>query len=88
MADAGLDLSAHRATRIAELTGKDFDQVFAMSPAHLEAVEDWGGKLLSTLRDEEVAVEDPYGGSLEVYRNSFEQIRHYLDVLKKGPAEA
>lgn len=82
VAEIGLDLSGHRACPIAELEDEEFDRVLVMGPEHLSAVEPWGGELLSALSGENSPISDPYGGSLERYRETLNELRRHLDVFK------
>lgn len=82
VAEIGLDLSDHRACPITDLKDRQFDRVLVMGPEHLKAVESWGGELLSALSGEDSPVPDPYGGSLERYRETLSVLKYHLDAFK------
>jgi protein-tyrosine-phosphatase len=78
----GLDLSGHRSRSIERYSGTRFDLVLAMSESHLANLENWKtARLLSSLRDLDRRVSDPFGCDVEQYRSTFKEIRYYLDVL-------
>lgn len=82
--ELGLDLADHKSQSVGELEGEQFDRVFTMGPEHLLGLP-WKARLLSSLRDEAVAVNDPFGGDMESYREALRQIRYYLDVFDGEP---
>ena len=84
VAEIGLDLSEHRACPIGDLEDEEFDRVLVMGPEHLTAVKPWGGELLSALCGENSPVLDPYGGSLERYRETLSELRRHLDFFKEA----
>lgn len=82
--ETGKDLLAsHRARKLDEIDLSKFDHIITMEKG---IKEDIPGKnvyylLEFTGRDEDV--NDPYGGTLDTYRSSFEQIREGMDAFLK-----
>ena len=83
----GLDLASHRARRLNPELVQQADLVLTMSQSHLPAVNALGGgskahRLGSYAGrqgiDAEVA--DPIGGSLDEYRETYDQIRALIDA--------
>lgn len=86
MKEEGLDLSSHRSSSLSGRDFSDFDRILVMTPRHLDFVPS-NGELLSELRGDKKAVRDPFGGSLSIYRETFREIRYYLDSLQDEPGE-
>jgi len=84
--EKGLDLSAHMARQVTEALIEDADLVLGMSLPHVQRSELMGGRGKSFLlgayggmdRDH-AEVEDPYGGDLDDYRNTFMQLESLLE---------
>ena len=87
-----VDLSIHRARLLSREMVAAADLILAMSPHHLERVEALGGKGKAHLLTEfashgttDRAVGDPFGGDLDVYRSTYEElereIRRALDRI-------
>jgi protein-tyrosine-phosphatase len=83
--EAGLDLSAHRARLLDRTMVKEADLLLAMSRGHVSRVERLGGEgkvhLLSEyagLGGEEPEIRDPYGGDVDGYRTTLEQLERLL----------
>ena len=89
MREAGLDLSRQRAQQLEPGMIRAADLVLVMEQYHrervVELVPDAGGRtrlLLSFVgRDEEVG--DPFGGPIEVYRRTLEQMRPALEQVAR-----
>ena len=80
MAEMGVDLKAHRsrALRFDELPSTDW--FVAMTPSHAAALSSAG---VSPDRIYVLNVPDPFGGNLEVYRQSRDQISTAVDRFLK-----
>lgn len=87
-----LDLSAHRTRQLTKELVAEADLILTMGPHHLERVEALGGSgkayLLhgyATHGDSQAAVSDPFGGDLDVYRATYQELdqtlRRVLDRL-------
>ena len=79
--ERGLDLSQHRARQVTpEIVGAA-DIILTMGPHHLDRVEALGGEGKTFLLTDYAshgasrrAVSDPFGGDLEVYRATYEEL--------------
>jgi protein-tyrosine-phosphatase len=83
--EKGLDLSAHMAQQVTEALVDDADLVLGMSLPHVQRAQMLGGRAKSHLlgtyagKDRDHAeVEDPYGGDLDDYRNTYMQLESLL----------
>lgn len=81
----GLDLSAHRARQLTADHVAAADLVLGMSPHHVERAVALGGRDKSFMLGEYAGrpaataqVEDPFGGDLEEYRRTYEQLEQLL----------
>jgi protein-tyrosine phosphatase len=81
----GLDLSAHTARQLTTTMVETADLIFGMSPHHVQRAEQMGGMgkahLLGTWAGRDAdhdEVPDPYGGDLEEYRVTCDQLDGYL----------
>ena len=81
----GVDLSEHRARQLTREIIADQDVVLVMGPHHLERAEALGGESKSHLLthyaahgSSDRAVSDPFGGDLEVYRATYEELEHEI----------
>jgi protein-tyrosine-phosphatase len=90
--ERGLDLSAHRSQQVTRDLVAGYDLILAMGPHHLERVEALDAlrhaHLLSAFAsggERADAVSDPFGGDLDVYRDTFRElerdIRRVFDRL-------
>jgi protein-tyrosine-phosphatase len=77
----GIDISTHRARAVTPELLSQYDLVLAMSPHHLERVEALGARgkafLLTsyaTHGSSNRAVGDPFGGELEAYRETYDEL--------------
>ena len=83
--EKGLDLSAHTAQQVTEAHVADADLVLGMSPSHVQRAQMIGGRgkshLLGAFAGEDrdhAEVDDPYGGDLDDYRNTYMQLESML----------
>lgn len=83
--EGGLDLSGHSARLLTQPMIDAADLVLAMAPAHVARIESLGGEGRTWLVGEyvgrsgtEAEVDDPFGASLEAYRDTFAQLDDLL----------
>jgi len=81
----GVDLSDHRARQLTREIVVDQDVILVMGPHHLERAEALGGEGKSHLLthyaahgSSDRAVSDPFGGDLEVYRATYEELEREI----------
>jgi protein-tyrosine-phosphatase len=86
--ERNLDLNAHRARQLSRDVVDRADLVLAMGAHHLERIEALGGAgkahLLTAYasRGQDTrTITDPFGGDLEAYRNSADEIARLLDAV-------
>jgi protein-tyrosine-phosphatase len=86
----GLDLSEHRARQLSPELVAGSEIILAMGPHHVERAEALGGAgrtwLLKGFIDatRAVAVSDPFGGDLDTYRATYEELdREIGDLLDR-----
>jgi protein-tyrosine-phosphatase len=84
----GVDLSGHRARQLTREIVVDQDVILVMGPHHLERAEALGGEGKSHLLthyaahgSSERAVSDPFGGDLEVYRATYEELEREIKLV-------
>ena len=85
----GLDLGDHRARTLSPELVAHADLILAMGPHHLDRAEALGGTGKSLLLtsyaggNESVAraVSDPFGGSLDVYRATFDELTREISAV-------
>jgi protein-tyrosine-phosphatase len=77
----GVDLSGHRARQLTREIVQENDVILVMGPHHLERAEALGGEGKAHLLTHyaahgstDRAVSDPFGGDLEVYRATYEEL--------------
>lgn len=80
----GLDLSAHRARPLTADLVQGADLILTMGPHHLERAEALGGTgrtwLLTGYSGAEArAISDPFGGDLDVYRATFDELSREVE---------
>ena len=91
----GVDLSEHRARQLTREIVMEQDVILVMGPHHLERAEALGGEGKSHLLTDyaahgasDRAVSDPFGGDLEVYRATYEELeREIKRVFDRMAAE-
>ena len=93
--ERSLDVGRHRAREVTAQIVADHDLILAMGPHHVERLEQLGGRgkahLLTTFASRgasERSVSDPFGGDLEVYRGTYDEldreVRRALDRMPHG----
>jgi len=86
MDDYNIDLKKHRSTMLTRDLVKDIDHVFTMTEGHrlqVASIDTGLEAKTKLLLDFSIGgnVADPYGGSYEVYKECFEQMKQALDNL-------
>jgi protein-tyrosine-phosphatase len=90
--ERSIDLSQHRSQQLTRELVAASDYIFAMGPHHLERIEAMGGEgkahLVTTYASggsSDRSVSDPFGGDLDVYRATCDElqleVRRLLDRL-------
>jgi protein-tyrosine phosphatase len=82
----GVDLSAHRSRRATTALLRQADLVLVMERSHLEAVKNLGAESARAFvisewpapGEPELAVSDPFGGSIEAYEECWRRIRRHV----------
>jgi protein-tyrosine-phosphatase len=81
----GLDLSAHRARLLTRELVQQADIILTMARHHRARVEELGGDGRTYVLGEyagrsgpEAEISDPFGGELEVYRRTFEELEELI----------
>jgi protein-tyrosine-phosphatase len=84
----GVDLSGHRARQLTREIVVEQDVILVMGPHHLERAEALGGEGKAHLLthyaahgSSERAVSDPFGGDLEVYRATYEELEREIKLV-------
>ena len=84
----GLDLSAHMSQPLTPEMARWADLILGMGPSHLVGVAELGGAekaaLVTDFVDDEslgTAIEDPFGGDLNDYRETYQQLEHAVAGL-------
>lgn len=93
--EQGLDLGDHRARQLSPEIVASADLILAMGPHHLDRAEALGGSGKSWLLTAYAnggasarAVSDPFGGNLDVYRATFDELtREIIAVLDRVAAD-
>lgn len=88
LAEQGIDLSAHRSTRLSPELVEWADLILAMSASHAFALAELGGGAKTALvtdflEGDEIGqnVEDPYGGAVEDYRRTRDVLARAISGL-------
>jgi protein-tyrosine-phosphatase len=83
--ERNVDLGGHRARQLTREIVQSSDVILAMGPHHLERIEALGGEgrayLLSQFAASgatERAISDPFGGDLEVYRSTYDELEREI----------
>ncbi len=86
----GLDLSAHRARLLTRELVQQADVILTMARHHRARVEELGGNGRTFVLGEyagrsgpEAEISDPFGGELEVYRQTFEELEELVKAAVK-----
>jgi protein arginine phosphatase len=84
----GLDLSEHQSQPLTAELIDWADLVLGMGPSHLVGVAELGGAekvaLVTDFLDDDAlgsAIEDPFGGDVEAYRETYQQLEHAIEGL-------
>lgn len=84
----GVDLSGHRARQLTREIVQENDVILVMGPHHLERAEALGGEGKAHLLTQyaahgsgDRAVSDPFGGDLEVYRATYEELEREIKLV-------
>ncbi len=84
----GLDLNAHRSQVLTQELVERADLILTMSPHHRERAQVLGGTgrthLLTDYAERSAAgraVQDPFGGELEVYRETFDELAREIALV-------
>lgn len=85
MAAWGLSLKQHRAQAVTPQLLEWADEVWAMTPGHLEALTRAYPAYQGKYRAFSPAIPDPYGSSAEVYRSVARLIRDQLAAIAGKP---
>lgn len=91
MRDINIDISDHKSIQVDKTLIEDSDLVLTMSTSHKNAIlasyplyEDKVFNLLEYAYDMDKDVEDPYGGSLEIYEMTRNEIyKAIVDIVEK-----
>lgn len=91
MRDINIDISDHKSIQVDKALIEDSDLVLTMSTSHKNAIlasyplyEDKVFNLLEYAYDMDKDVEDPYGGSLEIYEMTRNEIyKAIVDIVEK-----
>jgi protein-tyrosine-phosphatase len=83
MREMAVDLSGHRARQLNVEIVQEVDLVLGMTPKHAEQARAIVGtnvavRILGEYAGRDEAVDDPFGGSVEVYRRTAHRIRRLL----------
>ena len=86
--ERNIDLSQHRSQQLTRELVAASDYIFAMGPHHLERIEAMGGEgkafllaAYATNGSSDRAVSDPFGGDLDVYRATADELQQDVKRL-------
>lgn len=86
--ERGLDLTTHRSQPLTPELIQWADLILGMGPSHLVGVAELGGAeklaLITDFLDDDAlgtAIEDPFGGGVEQYRETYLQLDHAIEGL-------
>ncbi|MEX2283498.1 MAG: low molecular weight protein arginine phosphatase [Gemmatimonadota bacterium] len=86
--EQGLELAAHRSQSLSTELIAWADLILGMGPSHIVGVAELGGAektaLVTDFLDDDAlgtAIEDPFGGEVEQYRETYEQLEHAVEGL-------
>ncbi len=89
--EMGLDLESHRSIPLTEEVVASSGLLLCMGGHHLRRVEELGGagraRLLAEAAGEQGEVDDPFGGSLEAYRATFDQLERLVMAVLDATAQ-
>ncbi len=82
-----LDLNAHRSRQLSSEIVDESDLILAMGPHHVERIEALGGAGKTHLftdyaerSDEGRAIVDPFGGGLDIYRSTTDELERMVGL--------
>jgi protein-tyrosine-phosphatase len=90
----GVDLSHHRARLLTRELVQEATVILTMSRSHLARVRELGGGGRAHLigeyagLDDDVEINDPYGGELEEYRETFRRLQSLLPAVVRRVTES
>lgn len=83
-----LDMNAHRSRQLSREIVADADLILAMGPHHVERIAALGGAGKTHLitdyaerSDEGRAIVDPFGGGLEIYRHTVDELERIVALV-------
>jgi protein-tyrosine-phosphatase len=83
----GLDLSGHRARMLTPSLASESDLILAMGRSHAQRAAELGGRRVALLgefagaRGPDAEVPDPIGGTLDDYRDTWDQLERFLRAV-------
>jgi protein-tyrosine-phosphatase len=85
--ERALDLNAHRSRQLTREIIEQSDLILAMGPHHVERIEALGGAgktfLITDFSERSTdgrAIVDPFGGGLEIYRSTVDELEHMIGL--------
>lgn len=92
MAEKGIDLTSHRARPISPQVLAEADWIIPMTSAHGAQLKSAFPEFASKIKPlgawskdgSQVDIKDPWGGSVEIYRDCALQIEKYLHLVKES----
>lgn len=92
--ERGLDLSGHRARLLTAELIAESDLVLTMGPHHVDRVDELGGRgkvhlltAYATRGASDRPIADPFGGELELYRETYDELERDLQRVLDRIAE-
>jgi protein-tyrosine-phosphatase len=83
-----LDVNAHRSRQLSREIVDESDLILAMGPHHVERIEALGGSGKTYLitdyaerSDEGRAIVDPFGGGLDIYRSTVDELERIVGLV-------
>lgn len=83
-----LDLNSHRSRQLSREIVAESDLILAMGPHHVERIEALGGEGKTHLitdyaerSDEGRAIVDPFGGDLDIYRSTVDELDRMIALV-------
>lgn len=88
MEEIGIDIKNHISKMLDKETVKNFDLILTMSRSHRDMIKiDSNNKDVWTLKEyvhgEDLDVEDPFGGNIEIYRRTRDEIVLLIEEMIK-----
>jgi len=86
--ERALEMNAHRSRQLTREIVEDSDLILAMGPHHVERIEALGGAGKTHLitdyaerSDDGRAIVDPFGGGLEIYRHTADELERVVALV-------